>query len=244
MRKNGIHGNAGSALTLILVGIVLLAAIIYTITRTSGGGNSAEQTTFATDAIMRYGDDMHGAVQRILSNGNDVSRLSFESAETTAIYHNANATAVTSVFNAAGGGMKYMTPDPAWLDSAYSAQPAYGAWVFPNSACVPFVGRGGDSPACNADGVDNEEVFMELVYVRTDICTQIDRNAGIALCAGAPCTLSLSAGMPVGLFTGTFADGLGVLTAGGQYNGHFEGCFQGSGAWAGINTYYKVLAER
>jgi hypothetical protein len=244
------HDNTatkGNVLFFILIAVALLAALTYSVTKSdrSSGGISSETITFAVNDIMHYANDMHGAVQNLLTSGTDISKLSFENSN-LAGYTNASAAAANKVFDPGGGAFQYIPPSTDWLDTSKSASTNYGEWVFVKDACVPYVGSGADgaggTTACNADGLDNEELVMLLPYVKAEICTAIDQKVGITLCSSLPC--SITAPASVNKFTGTFADGFMIFNAGGQYNRQYEGCFVGSGATAGIYSYYKVLVER
>jgi hypothetical protein len=166
-------------------------------------------------------------------------------------YANGSATTATTVFNAAGGGVKYAAPESTWLDPAQSARAFYGQWYFPNNVCVPFVGMGADgsgtTSACNTAGAANNEVIAVLPYVTAAICTRIDAALGVALCSGAPCTASATL-LPVVAadeFTGTFVNGRMFYAATGTpFNGQRAGCIAGTGTSAGMYFYYRVLAER
>ena len=264
MKPSSRHKEAesGNALFIVLIGIILLAALTYSVMRSgrATGNLSQETITFAASSIMRTGDDMHAAVQTIMNGGNDVSTLSFganaSGAGAGTAYDNGNAVTASKVFDPQGGGAKVSTPDTAWLDSAHSARAFYGKWYFPKNVCVPFVGSGGDGvtgvgvTTCNANGSTYNELVMILPYVNASICTYIDQKLGIDMsaCGNAPCPSSATL-LPTASsdeFAGTFSNGKAIFsaTSPAAFNGKFEGCIQDNTVSPSMYFYYKVLFER
>jgi hypothetical protein len=251
--------QSGGALFIVLLALALMALLTYAgVMSRKGSDNAAQENIpFAAASILRFGDNVHNAVQTAMTSGRadaagEVSTLSFETTATGANYHNNNATNTTTVFGTTGG-LGYTAPDALWLDSSLSANAFYGKWYFPKNVCVPFVGTGGDGATggsatiCSADSVDNEDVIMVLPYVRASICTAIDQKLNITLCSGAPCAASATI-LPAASteFAGAFADGKAYYTTSGSraFNGKAEGCIAGTGTSAGMYFYYKVLFER
>jgi hypothetical protein len=240
------NGDAGNVIFIILIAIILLAALTYTVVRSSRsrGNLSPETVIFSSTSLMRAADDVHNAVQNLMSGGTDVTLLSFENAAVTG-YTNATAAAVNKVFDPAGGALRYPVPEMNWLDTSLSAQTYYGQWYFPANLCVASVGSGATS--CSGDAVDNEDIVMILPYIKKDICVYIDQKLGIPLCSGNTDACANSAAVfPPGnaKFTGILTDGGMIHSSGGEFDGKYEGCIQGTGGTAGMYYYYKVLVER
>jgi hypothetical protein len=239
----------GNVLFYILIAIVAFAALSYSITRDSRmTGNLSQDTTFAANGIMQYGTLLENAVETLLSTGTQISQLSFENGA-VAGYTNAAAADANKVFHAAGGGLTYVAPEDAWLDSAQSAEPLYGEWYFAANVCVPFMGSG--DATCNADGnAGTEDIVVFLPYIKKDVCLYINRRMDIAACAANdPCDDSAGNMWPPAntKFTGSFADGEAAYNAGGAYLFKTSGCLEGSAANtpdAGTYTYFKVLLAR
>lgn len=238
------RSQAGSAFFLILIGIVLFAALNYTFTRSgrTRGNLTTEQAGMAANEIMRFAEDMHTAAQASLNEGLSTSQLSFENGQLTG-YANINAGAV-KLLDATTGGLRYARPSPGWLQSNATGQPFFGEWYFPARTCVSGAGAGG--AACNADAAVNEDLVALLPYINRDICVTVNKRLGVPLCAGDACE-NASSVFPAGgpRFTGLAqTDGAMIRTAGGETDGHTEGCVKGGGMQTGFYFYYKVLAER
>ena len=158
--------------------------------------------------ILRYGQDVQGAVESLVANGTPIEDISFENS-TIGGYDHTPSVPRNNVFNSAGGGLSYKAPSETWLDPTFAAlsPPLYGEWFFPANVCMPSVGTGGAT--CDTDGNGNsEELIMVMPYVREDVCFALNRRLGLPLCAGAICSTTNDMDSYTAVkFQGTFADG-------------------------------------
>lgn len=238
-------GNAGNALLITLVAIVLLVALTMTITRMSSkadGDISAEQARIMAENIMRTAHGYEGAVQKLTSiNQCGENDINFDNSVTGLAYTNAGAPSGgrCDLFNSAGAGLAYTLPDPDFLDSTFSAKAEYGEWVFTGSQCILDVGTG--DTTCTNDS--ESELIAMLPFIREDICIALDNLVGVTLSAGAPPADTVSGT----LFTGTFASSavLGDIASSTAIERKTTGCIRAdSGSWQDAYIFYHTLLIR
>ena len=175
-RKN-IYCNNGNALFLILIAVALFAALSYAITQSGrGGGNINKETTELQAAqLLNYVAAMRSTIQRMQITGTADDAFRFANDGWGHVsYGNTATTPENQVFVSTGGGMHFMRPDPAWLDSAYSASGEYGAFTY--TGLVDIIGVGTDATPSSDSSV---EMTMLMPYIRQDLCEAINRNLGI-----------------------------------------------------------------
>ncbi len=232
----------GSVIFFILIGVVLFAALSYTVAQMMGGGNpeiiSEQKADLYADEIIGYARSLRQAVQTARINGCADMDISFDNKAVAGYAHAPDVADACKIFGT--GGMNYLVPSPEWLDSTYAGADYYGEWFFPAGVCVPGIGTG-DTNACKSDGEDNEELIVFLPYLKGKVCEQINLalhviEPGEALMAEAGNAWPVA----VSKFTGAESDGES-LDQGNQMNG----CFPGSGIPA-LNswTFFQVLLPR
>jgi hypothetical protein len=241
MNSKYINFEKGSALFLILIGVVLFAALSYSVAQMMRGGNpmmiTEEKARLYADEILNYSRALRQATQNTrISGGCGALNVSFENASVTGYEHTPAASDACKIFHENGGAVNYISPSQDWLDMVYSPAPALrGQWVFPARICLP--GLGNAATGCEADGIDNESLVAILPFVRKEVCAQLNTLLGINNPGGNPPPLDYSGDITVVLFNGTQADAVAVNTS-----NNMAGCYEGVPA----DTYhfYQVLLPR
>jgi hypothetical protein len=238
----------GSVLFIILIGVMLFAALSYSVAHMMRGGSPTmigeEKSRLFGDEILNYARALRSAVQNLkISNSCKDSEISFEHTDLAGYTHSPVVPDTCKIFHSSGGGMVYQAPSAEWLDTVYSPAPALrGNWYFPANTCVPGTGT---APAggCDANGDDDEAIIAVLPFLRRQICIQINDLLGVANPGGEPPAETANA-WPAGntKFAGAFSDGEQI-----DQPGVSAGCFRGSGiATPPANTYhfFQVILPR
>lgn len=232
--KNGSFEN-GNVLFLILIAVALFAALSYAVTQSSrsGGGDATSEASLVSSAqITQYPASVRTSIIRQLVSKNvAVNTLSFNMPSAFAAC--TGTVAQTCVFHPSGGGATYV-PAPADVATSGNQQD----WVFNGENEINLVGTtvGSDNPSATS-----ADIIAFLPNVKTDICTKVNNELGVA--DGAiPVETNLNV-------TTQMTNGVGMVstssggTIGGDVatlDGQAFGCF----AQGGINYYYHVLIEQ
>lgn len=248
MTKRHNHPASGNVMVYVLIGIILFAALSFTLTRTTRGTATidAEKAALYAHQITGYADKVDGAVNNVmLQNRCLASLLSFENS-TIAGYTNGSAPNRCKIFDRSGGGMNYEAPPSEAIDTAAAAASAFGAgaltaqYLFAGNVCVDKAGSG-TYDTCFSDGsTSNEDLVIILPWVKKEVCDAINNELGNKT------AIVTDAGGSFGTtkFTGSFADGYAIgAAASTMYN---AGCYQSTGAatpGAGYH-FYHVLSAR
>jgi hypothetical protein len=246
MRFQRRGAEAGSALWMVLIGVVLFAALSAAVAQMMRGTGDVrtEMGNVNATQLLQFTDALRKSVQAMAIDGIPVGRISFDTPQLTGYDNTACTTSDCKVFDVNGGGVSFDPPDKNWLDDGFAGEDGYGQWLFPDDSCVKDY-PGKDAGDCASDTIDNEELMVMLPFMRADVCAKIDAQAGIAGGGGAiPEAASChSAG---GKFIGAFAEGNAVDAPG--LEGQPAGCFKQpdtcGASQAGYYVYYKVLIGR
>ncbi len=238
MNHPRFNHQSGNAMLYVLVGIVLFAALSYTFSRTSrpAGKISMEDATFAAQEIIAYAEKVNGAVQNLmLQNGCLASQI--------------NTVARCNIYDLDGGGVVLQTPPAVAQDTAAAAAatagfyPATGAlvgsYILTGNVCVDNVGPGAHA-TCATDGLKNEELLLIMPWVKTEVCTAINKILGNT----AAILEDEGGGFDDTLFTGTFADGFALGAVG--FTTYPIGCYLSNDLatpGAGFHFYHTLLAR-
>lgn len=200
--------QGGNAFIIILVGIFLFGALMFTFTRSGqkGSGNlTKQQSKIAAQEILNYARLVEGAVDRVRRNGCSESEISFENAVSIFSYVNTNAPLDKSchVFEPEGGKLEYIKPQEKWLDDAWNVHPYNaGNWGYglPHNN-LPILGI----------GTIESDLRWVINFVNKDICVAINDLLGVDNPSANPpidCN-SHSPGSPQGSFSPPVADIIG-----------------------------------
>ena len=214
--------EAGNVFLIILIGIVLFAALSFSLARgfrseTTNNLTDREAALAASD-ILGYAQRVERAVNKLRRNSVSENDLSFDQA-TAAGYNHAQPDN-HKVFNTAGGAITWQEPPVGANDGT--------TWHFTGESCIPDLGNGDST--CATDTTANEELMIILPNVDTGVCTEINDRLNII---GIPAsTQSFDATQ----FTGTFQDGTAISGTSAARTA----CFSNGGN----NHFYSVLIER
>jgi len=129
------QSEAGNVFMLILLGVVLFGALAFTVARgvrsDTTSAMSTRQAELAATNILNYAQRIERAVNRLRRNGCSETEISFENQVITN-YTNINSPGDNSchIFEKAGGGLNWQTPNEKWLDTSQSANFNYQNYVF------------------------------------------------------------------------------------------------------------------
>lgn len=180
-----LQKQKGNALFLILIAVALFAALAYAVTRTGQGGSGGpgkEQLRLEAANIIGYANLVEQTVNRMrLINGCTDTTITFENSVVSGYaYAGSPADKSCNVFDPAGGGLAFQSPKLSVLDPAQSAQTRYGQYYFTASTCIDGLGPtgAGDSvTGCHLSSV-SYDIFLTLMYVRSDVCKEINNILG------------------------------------------------------------------
>lgn len=176
----------GNILFLILLAVVLFAALSYAVTSSMRGGGpdaSSESAVTAASEIINYAVLLETTVQRLrLVNNCALKEISFENSIVSGFESNyPRADKSCNLFDAAGGGVSWKTPDSSWfVDSAtvsgYTGPGGqYKEFTFPVTVCVHGAGTGiCDNTAATKD------LVVGLKYLTQSVCDAINKKLGYA----------------------------------------------------------------
>jgi hypothetical protein len=213
--------EAGNALFLILIAVVLFAALSYAITQSnrSSGNASSETNLVSSSTITQYPSAIRTGITRMLLHG---------LADTDIQFHDpANYTApnTNEVFHPSGGGVVYENVDPQTVNAVIPiATNPTSNWYFYHSSAP-----GNNEIVVPNVGTAAGDLVAILFDVKTAICSKIDEQ------------ITGSTTIPV--LTGITAAALkaGSVTLPATVNGQPFLCAQTSD---GTDVYYHVLVEK
>ena len=217
MKKTTQRVNeAGNALFLILIAVVLFAALSYAITQSnrSSGNASNETNSVSGSTITQYPSAIRTGITRMFLRGLTTTDLLFNTPAEAGYASNITK----QVFHPSGGGVVYENVDPNTVNAVIpvATHPSQN-WYFMTNTNVPQV------------GTTAADVVAVLVDLKTGICQQINNQI-----TGAT-TIPTLTGITLAALE---ADG---TTFPATVNGQPFLCAQTSD---GKNVYYHVLVEQ
>lgn len=242
--KNG--SQRGSALFIILVGVVLFAALAFAVGNMMRGGNpetiTVEKARLAGSEIMAYAQSLRRAAQDMkISNGCNDLDISVENNSVAGYTHAPATTDTCKLFHSDGGGLVYQVPVDDWLDTATPAPALRGQWFFPANTCAP--GTGSAPAGCATDTDDNEAIIAVLPFINRQLCIQLNDLLGVDNPGGNP-PVETGDAWPVAAtkYTGAQSDGTKL-----DQGGRMAGCFEGAAAStppSGTYHFFQILIPR
>jgi len=223
--------QSGNVFVIILIGVVLFGALLYTFTRTaqtSAGNLTAQQAEIAAQEILNYARLLEGAVDRVRQNGCAESEISFENPITVGKYSNTNAPADNSchIFEPEGGGL-------TWQDSPHGTP-----YIF-NAYCIS--GIGGLATCADAD----LDLLFFLVDVDMAICLEVNNRVNAIDKTIAPTADDFNFSIADDGFEGSFAPSTNVLLNGATIDNFSTGCgTDNAGDHDTENIFYHTLLVR
>lgn len=247
MIKNRKH-ESGNVLVYILIAVALLGSLSYVVAQSSrgnGGSVSEEKAKLITAEILEYSNNLTAAVAQLKLRGCSDVEISFENSTSTLDYANSNSPTDNTchVFNIAGGGIEYATPQSDWLDSSYSAEDTYQQLYIPRNVCVVGIGPSPDTATSCQLGNDHSDLILTIPFLKENICNEINESLGNGLTT--PPTDSNNALGPGALpFKGSYGNPYVFRSSAGELDYKRSACFRASNNPSDAYIYYKVLIAR
>lgn len=173
------HHERGSVFFYILLGIALFSGLTYAVTQSLrvGSGTIESVNKESTDLdivdVMNYFSALDNTVAMLKASGKcPINKVSFENS-TVSGYTNSAAPSDKSchVFNAAGGGLRWINPPSRILDSSYSSTYAYGKYYITGGIFVTNVGTTCAAGSCS-------ELVIAVQGVSKGFCDAINQKFG------------------------------------------------------------------
>lgn len=232
MTKNNHKSDAqnGNAFLFILIGIVLFAALSFTVARglrtQTASSISEKDASLAAAEILDYAQRIQRAVDRVRRRGCSENEISFEN-EVVAGYENANAPNDNSchIFHPNGGSVSYVIPKNEWLNitdannaTNSSFTDLFGAWYIPRNNCVHDIGTGDSN--CFSEPASVADLTLFLPWLRAEICNEIAQAVNIIDGNGNARTIGLSM----------------IILGAPRFNGNFGTPPRGNVGLSGVET--------
>lgn len=165
--------QAGNVFVLILAGVFLFGALMFTFARSGqkGSGNlTKQQTKIAAQEILNYARLVEGAVDRVRRNGCSETEISFDNAVVSG-YSNPNAPLDGScdIFSTTGGKISYEAPNEKTLDQSKSSLTNYGQKIFNGNGSV------------NNLRTTQAELIMLVPFLNISTCNAINQLLNISV---------------------------------------------------------------
>ncbi len=212
----------GNAFFLVMIGVVLFAGLIFTLSRSArqGGENvSQKQAEIAASAILDYAQKVERGVNNVMNTVSfSEEDISFENDFLSADNNPNCSSARCMVFSPAGGSISYIAPSD---DMA-----AANNWHFSGENTVLGVGA-------NA----NADLMLMLNDVRRIVCEDINDRLGIATMPTDGDGIEIST-----LFTGSYNNSEQI--SGASLDGVSSACVQNTQPDPDEYIFYHVLRAR
>ena len=215
----------GNAFFIILIGVVLFAALSFTIARgmRSEGTNNLtkRQADLAATDIIAYGQRLERGISQLRRKNISENDISFANTQVAGYAHATPQPDSSKLFHLSGGAVSWKSPPPKASDGS--------DWHFTGSTCIAGVGTG--STGCSSDTTSNEELLAILPNLTENVCNALNSRLGIS---STP--TDAGSGYSTTKFTGSYADGTEIIP-GTSYG---AACFKNGSAF----HYYVVLLAR
>jgi hypothetical protein len=199
-------GESGNVFFLIMIGVVLFAALMFTFSkgaRQGGGSISRKAAEVAAIDILDYVQSVERGTQRVLSkecSENDISFYVPTEPSTADFEHSPDSPDKCNVFNSAGGAIGYQSPPP---DSGATV------WRFSGANAVPGIASTGN------------DLIIWLPYINESVCDALNARLG------AGDTPSQVAGtIDYAGFKGSFSGSGSIHDSAGNLDSRNSGCFR------------------
>lgn len=240
---NAYHPERGGAAFYIILGIVLLAALSYAVTkgfRFSNTSLSNDQARMAAQETIEYGTTLANAVQKLRLRGVPATGIDFgnttftrfDSGYVMAPGHNSNCTSdACKVFSPAGGNMvaQILSSHALTKENRTSAPASWfhaGTWVAANASIAGV-------------GTAENELVMGAFDLNRQTCLAINDILGVVNPAGEPPD---AGGVGVmSFYNGTFSAPPGFGDTTPEIQGRTQSCVYLSGASPPYYVYLQVV---
>lgn len=219
--------ESGNAFFIVLLGVVLFAALMFTFSRSArqGGENIDDKRAeiLATD-IIAYAQKIERRVNNLRRRSVSENDISFEN-DFVLTYTNPNCSVDRCKIFKGSGSINWQSPPEGANDGS--------DWVFTGSNYIDGLGSAGNA----ADA----ELLVMLPNVLRSVCAQINEYLDIN---GIPQNTGNTNDT---VFTGSFTASPALIKedVGTALEGQSSGCFEGAGTPpAGTYHFYHVLIQR
>ncbi len=226
--------SSGSVLFYVLIGVVLFAAlslVVANIMRSGTVNPQSEVQQVNVSEILQYASGLRQAAKTIQQiNGYDAAQISFDT-PVLAGYGLAcpDGSAKCKMFDPAGAGLTYQTPDARWLDGSG------GDWLFSGDNEVTGVGTDGA-------GTSSVDLLAILPWIKKELCLKLNEMLGITNPGGDPPQNTVDIELTT-KFTGTYTASDIIDGISGARAGCIEGGV-GKTPSAGTYHFFQVLVTR
>lgn len=223
MNRNSRIRESGNVFVIVLLGVVLFAALMFTFSRSArqGGENLSEkQMDVSVSDVLSYAQTLERAVSRVMSGGRySESQIDFDN-NIIAGYANAGCTdAGCKIFDTSTGGATWVSPPEGFSGN--------NNWIVNGANAVPDIG---DDAAA--------DLVLLLKGLSQASCAAVNEKLGI----GA--TIPQDADdIDTSKFAGTFAN-TERIGANADLSGRRAGCILNAAPNPDEYVFYYVLWER
>jgi hypothetical protein len=232
MLQNSRTGERGNIFLMVIIGIVLFSALMFTLSRgmnESPSNVSGKQARLTAADMISYTQQVSRAVDRLRRAGISESDISFKHDDLPGHDNTACTDDACMVFKKDGGGVDYKTAPPGW--------PGFIHWTFNGHNQVEGVGEDCANASC-------AELMMIQHGLTRELCVEINDRLGVENPSGIPPAEPNIATGAATRYTGSFDSG------GGEVLGDDAAELAGAGA-ACLNEggsadyyFYAVLIAR
>jgi len=233
LQNKNTHQN-GNAFIIILAGIFLFAALMFTFSKSGqkGSGNlTKNQAKIAAQEILNYAKLVEGAVDRVRRNGCSENEISFEN-DVVSGYENTSAPTDKSchVFEPEGGKL-------TWVDAPTNYTNSNRTYEFSAQNAIYDLGATSGAPHCpsRSDKSRCADLTISLSNVSEILCAEINNllfdDRTIPVGSGYP----FFSGKFVGVYNGTHAGGNDAVSS---------ECNKRPASGVQANYFYNVLLAR
>lgn len=247
IRRNNRRAEHGNVFIFILLGVVLFAALSYTVARSmrsdTASNISKQQATLAASEIINHAQRIERAINRMRRNGISESDISFANSFVSGYEHTPIQPDTNRIFEPQGGNITYLEPEAKWLANFGTAPDLYGEWYFPDATRIHRLGPNGqDNSEAHNDGISNEDLIAVLPYIKQDICIAINKRLSVSADNTIPQDSNSLWEATEPKFTGTFTDsGLSIEGGGSGLANAPAACIEGN-ANPAADTYHFYYA--
>ncbi|MEM7618124.1 MAG: hypothetical protein AAF244_01945 [Pseudomonadota bacterium] len=230
-QNKNISSQSGNIFMIILIGVLLFAALLYTFSRSLQTGTSnisAQQAEIAAQEMLNYARMLDNAVSRVRQYGCSENEISFENDEQPSRYNNLNAPSDNSchIFDQNGGGVE-------WQDLQY------GEIFIDDGNCITDVGRGTSCTSADA------ELLLYVIDIDAPICLEINNRVNNIDKNIIPSSVDFDITLIDDGFEGAFNSGTPTSITGETIDTFATGCGQdSSGTTSGQYVFYHTLIAR
>ncbi len=179
------NAQAGSIFVYILAGVILFAALAFSLSQNRGTNISLMDKGSARAAasqIIDFSNAVADATDKMILAHISETAISFKNPVSTLNYTNPNCSTDSCKVFAPGGKLVYRKPDPsAFIPTPPVAGwlPIYKDWFITAAACVANAGTG--TWTCGGSTGDQYDLIIQLPFLKKEVCDAINKALGTPL---------------------------------------------------------------